>query len=518
MNQHDEFDNDSTLPDADGVLQGDALAIDGLLRELGRGPADPNEVDEFFVQRIVAAIASEKQVKADSKVLAAAKSSSGMRSSVSSSSIRAQKSKTNSRPKKQVRSSQWAFWLPVAVVAACIALVISLNLTKSEPPVPVATLLGYSGACVIKSEGKDIEAFDGASIHDNDTVCVPLNGWATVKYTDGTRVTAQAGSSLTFQAGTSDVSKKVVVNEGKLVADVSKQAPGLAMVILTPELESRVLGTRLIVSVAKKSDNAKAARSRVDVVEGRVRVTQLTDKASVEVAQGQYAMAMPGEKFGLRHTTVELGKGLAAHWNFDEGRGTRFSDASGLGIVGRMYGATWTQGNNGGALSFAGHEYVEVPNNNSLKIAQDISLCAWIKISALNRKQTIAGAQDASSGYALTLNENDQVGFEIRGSSSSASTGKTSNTGTTLKNGFWYHVAGVYSSADKMVRIYINGELDRTINIDSALGPVKGPFSIGAESFGHRGNQFHGQIDDIRVYKRPLNDSEVRKLASSLIH
>jgi hypothetical protein len=274
----------------------------------------------------------------------------------------------------------------------------------------------------------------------------------------------------------------------------------------------------LIVSVAKKSEGPKAARSRVDVVEGLVRVTQLADKASVEVGQGQYAMALPGEKFGVRNTTVELGKGLAAHWNFDEGRGTVFGDVSGCGVAGRMYGATWTQGNMGGALSFAGHEYVEVPNNSSLKIAQDISICSWIKISALNRKQTIAGVQGASSGYALTINEKDQVDFEFRGSSSSAIKNKASHSGTPLKSGFWYHVAAVYSAADKSVRIYINGELDRTVTADRALGPVVGPFSIGAESFGHRGNQFHGQIDDIRVYKRPLNDSEIRKLASSLVH
>ena len=54
-------------------------------------------------------------------------------------------------------------------------------------------------------------------------------------------------------------------------------------------------------------------------------------------------------------------EGLVAEWHFDEGAGSVLADSSGNGNDGAIYGATWTEGVSGSALSFDGNgDYVEI--------------------------------------------------------------------------------------------------------------------------------------------------------------
>ncbi|MBI4744389.1 MAG: hypothetical protein HY776_06180 [Actinobacteria bacterium] len=60
---------------------------------------------------------------------------------------------------------------------------------------------------------------------------------------------------------------------------------------------------------------------------------------------------------------------LVGYWPFDEGTGSIAYDKSLLNNNGTVYGATWTQGRYGQALSFDGlDDYAQVPNSDSLNM------------------------------------------------------------------------------------------------------------------------------------------------------
>lgn len=116
-----------------------------------------------------------------------------------------------------------------------------------------------------------------------------LDGEATIVYPDGTRVELKGGSEV--RQITEAKGKRLFVARGRVRADVAKQpAP---MVIATPQAEARVLGTRLEVSVS-------AQGTRVEVEEGRVRVTRRPDGASVELSAGHHAVASAGVPLAAR--------------------------------------------------------------------------------------------------------------------------------------------------------------------------------------------------------------------------
>jgi hypothetical protein len=99
--------------------------------------------------------------------------------------------------------------------------------------------------------------------------------------------------------------KAVALREGTLTARVSRQPAGQSMVFTTPQAEAKVLGTRLVLA-------ATAAATRLDVKEGRVRLTRLSDGASADVAAGFYAVAAEGPRPAAKKAVVPSAKLLLA--------------------------------------------------------------------------------------------------------------------------------------------------------------------------------------------------------------
>jgi hypothetical protein len=74
------------------------------------------------------------------------------------------------------------------------------------------------------------------------------------------------------------------------------------MLFTTPHAEVTVLGTRLALTVS-------AEATRLEVQEGRVRITRLPDRASVEVKAGQFAVARAGSEL-VAQRPVRFVKGV----------------------------------------------------------------------------------------------------------------------------------------------------------------------------------------------------------------
>lgn len=142
---------------------------------------------------------------------------------------------------------------------------------------------------------------------------------ALVRYPDGTTVELRGVSRIHDLSGAAGRRLEI---EGVMWADVAKQPPDQPMVLLTPQAEGKVLGTRFRILAAADS-------TRLDVVEGKVKFTRTKDRLSVDVASGHYSIAAPGIPLSSRLARVVLGQQVL--YTFREGRGPLIHDMAKAG-------------------------------------------------------------------------------------------------------------------------------------------------------------------------------------------
>jgi ferric-dicitrate binding protein FerR (iron transport regulator) len=129
-----------------------------------------------------------------------------------------------------------------------------------------------------------------------------------VEFTDGTRLVLGAETivdSIRIAEG-----KRVSLKQGVLAAQISKQPAGEPMSFLTAAADARVVGTRLTLS-------ATPASTRLEVREGKVRMTRKDDGASVEVGAGQFLQVAKGLSMTPKPVTTLR---VALHETFDRPR------------------------------------------------------------------------------------------------------------------------------------------------------------------------------------------------------
>ncbi len=162
-----------------------------------------------------------------------------------------------------------------------------------EPRPPVATLDGVDGEVAVLVDGRRSPAKAGLPLPAGSGLETSGKGsQAVLEFSDGTRVVLGSDSSLT-EISLNRTGKRVTLQKGVLAAQVARQPAGEAMLFLTPGAEARVLGTRLTLSVT-------GTLSRLEVREGRVRLTRREDNASVEVGADQYAAAGKGVALAVK--------------------------------------------------------------------------------------------------------------------------------------------------------------------------------------------------------------------------
>jgi hypothetical protein len=148
------------------------------------------------------------------------------------------------------------------------------------------------------------------------------SGGAGLRYADGTRVDLRSG---TLRILASDGGKRLALEQGALRAQAAKQPAGQPMVFATPYGDATVLGTTLRLAV----DPDPKEGTRLEVDEGKVRLTRKADGKTVDVATGQYAVAAVGGTMSSRFFRAQAG--LLALYTFKEARGAAIHDVSRTG-------------------------------------------------------------------------------------------------------------------------------------------------------------------------------------------
>ena len=212
-------------------------------------------------------------------------------------------------------------------------------------------------------------------------------------------------------------------------------------------------------------------------------------------------------------TSVTGGGDLVVYYPFNGSA----DDKSGRGNHGTVSGASLTSDrddNANSAYSFDGdNDYIEVSDHDTLDLTGEFTITAWVKPESSYGQESfnhidvvskwgIAGEGEAA--YLLGVNSSGKVVvFTHNGYANS----EHESTGT-IPAGSWSHIVGVREGTT--LKVYINGVIDSSYS--DSLAPQNSTLNLAIGQLPEGGNNFHGCIDEVRIYNRALSSSEIADL------
>lgn len=210
--------------------------------------------------------------------------------------------------------------------------------------------------------------------------------------------------------------------------------------------------------------------------------------------------------------SMDIVTGLVGYWPFDDGSGSSYtkdlSPYSNTGELNYISDPNWVSGISGYGLHLDGsQECINCGDDSSLDVSNEVTVSAWIKLDDLvSGYQTIVGKWTSVSGercYIFQVNDAKlEVWYSVDGDDSPHIT-STINLTTA-----WTHVAFTLCS-DDTIRMYINAVQDATTASLTAFNQHIQNTYVGKY---HGGEFFDGVIDEVRIYNRGLNASEMNYL------
>ncbi len=209
-----------------------------------------------------------------------------------------------------------------------------------------------------------------------------------------------------------------------------------------------------------------------------------------------------------------------SHWTFDKGHGSKAHDFAGNNH-GTIYGAAWTMGQVGGALSFDGvDDYVDIPYDSSLNInaSQGISISVWFKLNSHPagwNQGPIFGLFDSTGAGTKNYLFIDKplYGNQITWDQYPPSYGWIKSIKPDLDK--WYHIVAVEDSTYRA--IYLNGSLNVLDNtLETYEGNTPDTIRIGSRA-DLAPYYFDGSIDEVIVYDQVLSAQEIKLLYNNIL-
>ncbi len=228
-----------------------------------------------------------------------------------------------------------------------------------------------------------------------------------------------------------------------------------------------------------------------------------------------YRLPNIGFRVGFQKIPDTLENGLVGWWKFDEANGTVAYDSSGNGNDGNLTnGPTWVSGKIGGALSFDGvDDYMEV-SSRKWNIENVMSVTFWFfkqgNLSSLSAPFSL-GRSPYNDEILLHLNDNNLVFYHHKLG------GNFSQLTAQVTNNDWNHFVGVFNGGfgNSEMNVFLNGADIQTTYIISGTPALLSDSENRKLRIGKRvsnADEYHGLIDDVRIYDRVLSAAEVQAL------
>jgi hypothetical protein len=216
-------------------------------------------------------------------------------------------------------------------------------------------------------------------------------------------------------------------------------------------------------------------------------------------------------------TDAPLPAGLIAWWQMDDAPGDGvLDDSTGAGHTARcVIGVscpTSVPGKHGNAMRFDGTQFARVTYGPWLGTSGPFTYAAWIYVEQDFDQVAFArpvGSAVGDSWDAVTWSVASASGTCLEDADSSGANQATCGGNTPLNQ--WTHVAGRWDGTT--ATLFMNGT-----NVGAKATPVimfdTHDLIIGSdENTGAPAYQFHGRVDDLRLYNRALTDAEIAALA-----
>ena len=170
---------------------------------------------------------------------------------------------------------------------------------------------------------------------------------------------------------------------------------------------------------------------------------------------------------------------------------------------------TW-EAASGGLINCDGGDYIDVPDHPTLDIATEMTLCAWVKMTAegsfatLISKPNVLGWVNPYARYIIRHNsasDKFETWFELY------SGGNVLSTNTPSMN-VWYQVIGTYDGAT--AKIYVDGAIENSVVHTNTITASAQPVYVGR---GYQtGGYLNGRLGEVFILNRALNSTEITNL------
>lgn len=210
--------------------------------------------------------------------------------------------------------------------------------------------------------------------------------------------------------------------------------------------------------------------------------------------------------------------GLIGWWRLDEGQGTVANDSSGVGSHAPILtGVTWTDGYLGKTfLSTSTASSINLSSyvSNFSQISQaSFSVCFWFRLTNTTNAQPLLTIRQATTTnqylHILMRESTNPFANKI----TFAFWANDDHSTSTITDNKWHHFAGTYDynsgTGTGTRRIYIDGALETTSTSVAPLNFTPVAMYIGYQDFGTPPTAIDGSINDMRIYNRAINASEV---------
>jgi hypothetical protein len=205
----------------------------------------------------------------------------------------------------------------------------------------------------------------------------------------------------------------------------------------------------------------------------------------------------------FQNASADTNDTMLGYWKFD-GDASDYSNDGNTGVLngGAAYIANVPSGMNfpdTQSVGFGGTgSYVSVANGTGVQPTSGVTFSLWVYLDALPGSSTTIGGNynsgNPNTGFQFIVGPG-QTSFRIGNTMASYS--------TALPVATWSHLAGTWDGAT--IKLFLNGTLQSSVSFAGPLNYSSTTFELG---------NFQGKLDDVRLYKRALLDSEINDLAS----